>query len=164
MHDPVPRRAARGSQGRRLGAVLCIRKLNQARSGLRRALWVCAQWQVGVWVSPAQAGWSRSSQVGAQGGARGRSITPSHRRPPTYLHCHPPAPACCPPPAASSSPSRPSGTCRSCTPGGRESGRLVRWQPCSPGISCLPGAHSHTLGTPSRGWAVPCRMHHAEGN
>lgn len=126
--------------------------------GLRPA----AGWWLGTHspsVTPqAPVGWSHSAQGGG-----GQSITASHRCAAAYPCRRPLSPACCPPPAASSSPSGPSGTCRSCTPGRGERGRLVRWQPSSRGTSCLPGAHSPTLATLSRGRAAPSHMHHGRG-
>lgn len=176
MCNPVPRRAAWGSRGSGLGAVLGGHKLSQARSQLGK---LCGSASSERRVAGDPIPSLRAPQPAPDGPRAlfpgqgvpgrstgrgwGRSITPSHRRPPTYLRCPPSAPACCPPPAASSSPSRPLGTCRSCTPGRREKGRAVRCWPCSPGIFCLPGAHSPALRTPSRGWAAPSRMRHGRG-
>lgn len=39
----------------------------------------------------------------------------------------------------------------------------MRWQPSSPGTSCLPGAHSPAPGTLSRGRAAPAHTHHGRG-
>ena len=134
--------------------MLGVQRLNQAQGGLGRALRVCTPRQVGgrgpcspAERSPAQAGWS-----------------------PWSLCLQPSAPTRSPVP---SSP----GTCRLLSTSSRilslgtfrylsqlhtwkqSEGRVVRWRPRSPGISCLPGAPSPALGT----LAAPSCTHWGRG-